>query len=102
MPWEEDLSDLFGGYINQQPLEEAVGMMLFVSEDHPDYHQRFLQAINGGIEAALHGDTTVIGLVNQSGYLVTTTEKALELLRELRQLYLDRFQAVRTKKEQEG
>lgn len=94
MSGEDDLSNLCGGYINQQPLEEAVGMMLFVSEDHPEYHQQFIHAIESGLEAARRGDRVVIGIVNKSGFQVTTTDDALALLEEFRQLYMDRHRAV--------
>src|SRR5262249_36415347 len=102
MPWQDDLSDLFGGYINQQPLEKAVAMMLFVSEDHPEIHQQFLHAIEGGMEAARYADRVVIDIINKSGNRVKTTDDVLDLLTEFRQLYMDRYQETSGKKHQGG
>jgi hypothetical protein len=97
--WQETLVDIFGGYINQQTLEEGVAGMVFVSEDEPGWHQQFEQAIRQGVEAARQGDVTVIGIVNQSGYRVGSVEEAEALLRELDQVYSQLYKAAVSERE---
>ena len=92
MTWQETLGELFAASVNEQTLEEAAEQMVFVSEDNPEYHDRYLGAIDSGLKAARSGDKSVISLINRSGYQVGDTEAALELLTEFRQLYLREYQ----------
>ena len=97
--WQETLANIFGGYINQQTLEEGAAGMVFVSEDEPVWHQRFVQAIRQGVEAARQGDVTVISIVNRSGYRVGSVGEAEALLRELDQVYSQLYKAAVSERE---
>ena len=66
--------------------------MVFVSEDSPETHHNYLQAIDNGIEAAKLGDASIIEIVNGSGYRVSDTKEAHVLLVEFRQVYVDKYQ----------
>ena len=92
MNWYETLTDIFAGYVNQQTLEEGADQMVFVSSDNPEYHNRFLEAIDKGLELTEAEGLSVKEIVNKSGYRVATPEEASDLLRELRRLYLERFE----------
>jgi hypothetical protein len=89
----ETLTNIFAGYINQQTLEEGVEGMIFVSEDSPQWHRRFDEAMTYGLEMARKGDSVIVGIVNRSGCQVGTSEEALNLLQELVQLYGERYKA---------
>lgn len=89
--WQEMLGELFAASVNEQTLEEAAEQMVFVSEDNPEYHDRYLRAIDGGLKASRDGDNAVISIINRSGYQVGDTEAAFEVLTEFRQIYLQKY-----------
>lgn len=93
--WREDLEQLFAATVNQQTLEEAADLMVSVSTSDESYHAECLTAIDQGINAADGGDRSVIDAINKSGYQVTTTEAAADLLRDLRAIYRAAYDRAR-------
>ena len=92
----ETLTDIFAGYVNQQTLEEGADQMAFVSSDNPDYHRRFMEAIDRGIESIETDFLSVKEIINKSGYTVSTRDETSNLMHELRRLYLERYEREAT------
>jgi hypothetical protein len=69
--------------------------MVFVSSDNPEEHDRFIEAIEKGLESAKAGDALVTKIISRSGYGAATGQEAVDLLTELRQLYLDGFEKTK-------
>ena len=92
MIWQEELGNLFGGYVNQQTLDEAAERMVVVSEDNAEYHRRFLATLDEGVAACRRGDAVALQLVNRSGYRANTIQEALDLVTGLRAAYLGRYE----------
>lgn len=94
--WKDNLEQLFAATVNQQTLEEAADLMAAVGSSDQSYHVECLTAIDQGINAAQNGDLSVINLINKSGYQVTTSEGAVDLLRDLRAIYVAAYDRTRT------
>jgi hypothetical protein len=101
MEWLETLTDIFAGYVNQQTLEEGVVQMVFVCSGNPEYHSRFLDAIEHGLEATRTENSSVLAVINKSGYRVSTMREASDLLLEMRSLYLQRIQKTDSDSQQD-
>jgi hypothetical protein len=95
--WQDILTNIFGGFVNQQTIEEGAEEMVLVSESCLDLHHDYLMAIDCGIAAAKSGDSSIVAIVNRSGYRVDSTQAAVEILGELRNYYLEQYVAA-TKK----
>ena len=90
--WRDSLEQLFAATVNQQTLEEAAELMCSVSSVDEGYHVECLRAIDAGINADVEGDNSVINLVNKSGYRVTSTGAAIDLLKDFRAIYLAAYE----------
>ena len=91
MTWQEKLGDLLSGMVNQQSLEEAVEMMVSVSEDDPEYHNECLKTLEAGINACDNGDPCAIEEINKSGYQVCSISEARRLLEDFLSIYLKEY-----------
>ena len=80
--WKTALSDLFGGAVNQEPLEDAAAVMVSISARYPGYHAQCLAALKGGIQACDNGSMDGISAIHKSGYRVSSPEEAKQLLLE--------------------
>ncbi len=94
--WRQDLEQLFSATVNQQTLEEAADTMVLVSASDQSYHVECLNAIDQGIAAAECGDDLVIDSINKSGYQVNNSGAAVNLLRDLREIYIDAYERARS------
>lgn len=63
MNWENNLGDLFSATVNQQSLEEAVEMMVSVSEDDLEYHNTCIATLNSAILSCQNGNDETIALI---------------------------------------
>lgn len=95
--WPSALATLFDATVNQQTLEEAVDLMLFVSREDSSYHEECLNALDLGIASLRAGEETAIACINMSGYRVTNLESAIKLLSEFRGLYLLAYESYPAK-----
>jgi hypothetical protein len=98
LPWKKALEQLFSATVNQQTLKDAAELMVSVSVSDPSYHAECLNAIREGIRAAEAGDETVLSLINKSGYQVSSTADAAELLKDFQSTYLEKFNRMTAKK----
>jgi|SRR5882757_5628830 len=89
--WKTPLSAIFGGAINQEPLEDAADLMVSVSARDPGYHSENLAALQAGIQACDNGSTDVISVIHKSGYRVSSLEEAKELLVEFLGIYEEKY-----------
>ena len=89
--WKAALTELFGGTVNQQTLEDAAELMVSVSAIDAAYHLECLSMLDAGLHAAQQGDFSVLAIVNKSGYRVSTLEEAANLLVDFRKIYLTEY-----------
>ena len=89
--WKLALSDLFGGTVNQQTLEEAADLMVSVSIGNFNYHMDCISMLDSGLLAAKEGDSSLIDCINKSGYKVSSAEEAGRIIQELREIYMDAY-----------
>ena len=78
--------------MNQQTLEEAVELMISVSASDRDYHHECIVTLNEAINAAEKGDEDILQCINKSGYQVSNTHDALQLLIEFREIYFNEYE----------
>ena len=91
--WKEDLQNIFHGYLGHDSVEDAAYAMVFVSEDHPEWHQRFMTAFNNGEKAALEGDTSIVPFVHDpGGVYARNVEDALRNIMWVRSAYMAEFE----------
>jgi len=95
MHWRETLADIFGGYLNQQTIEDAVDQMIFVSSANDQYHQAFQLAFSKGIESVRAGDKSIIDVINTSGFQVDSFDSAARLIGEFQETYLRHFEQAK-------
>jgi len=101
--WQTELGDLLAAYVGYQSIDAGVAEMVHVSAQDADYHQRYLSAIESGIEAAKRQDPELLTLMTRSSIVVYTFEEALEFLEELRASYLRQYEAaIRAKQKPAG
>lgn len=84
--WTDELSGLLGSYFSDWSVDEGVEQLLFVSSDHPEYHQRFLETLEQGLRAADQHDERVVPIVN-AYYLVSNLEDARAFLQQIVDVY---------------
>jgi len=89
--WKDELEQIFSASVNQQTLEEAAKLIVSVSTLDLSYHEEILSALNEGLQAARTGDNSVIGLINKSGYQVSSAIHAADLLEDFLRIYLTEF-----------
>lgn len=89
--WKASLEKLFAATVNQEPLEDAVDLMISVSARDISYHTECLATLKGGIEACASGEAGVLSAINRSGYKVATLDEAKELLVEFLEIYEQRY-----------
>ena len=89
--WRTALMQIFSASVNQQTLEEAAELMVSVSSRDHAYHEECLSSLNGAINAAEHGDGSIIECINKSGYKVSKVDQGLDLLKDFRSIYLENF-----------
>lgn len=92
------LAKLFAATVNQEPLEDAVELMVSVSARDGSYHTECLATLEGGIQACDSGEVEVLSAVNKSGYKVATLNEAKELLVEFLEIYEQRYREATTSK----
>jgi ABC-type nitrate/sulfonate/bicarbonate transport system substrate-binding protein len=83
----EQLQQIFGAYVRQEILEAAAVEMADAARAYPDLHQRFCEALAGGIKAAQAGDAAVCTVVEKSGYRAPSVAEAQSIMSELLGLY---------------
>ena len=79
----ESLENIFGAHIAQGTLEDAAQAMASLAQSYPDLGPEFIAILQDGFSAAVGGDAAVVSAVNRSGYSVSTTQEAGELISEL-------------------
>ena len=89
--WRNDLTQIFAASVNQQTLEQAAAEMAAGSACDHSYHDECMNALDSGIQAAFEGDSSVIAMINRSGFQVGSTQEAASLLSEFRGIYLEAF-----------
>lgn len=92
--WKDGLDQLFSASVNQDTLEEAARLMVSVSSLDRSYHDECLAVLNESINAARAGDIAVVGIINKSGYQVSSVPDAADLLEDFRRIYLEQFRSV--------
>jgi len=90
--WREALRVLFAGTVNQQTLEEAAELMVYVSTRTPKCHEEYLYVLDASIEVTSSGSDELFSLINTSGYRVYDTAGALELLSDFRKIYVGEYE----------
>lgn len=93
--WQRNLADLFQATVNQQSLEEAADLMVSVSAANLQYHEECLGTLDQALMASSRGENSAVACINTSGYQVATPEEALELLEDLKRIYLERYQTAK-------
>ncbi|WP_286546378.1 hypothetical protein [Variovorax fucosicus] len=84
MPRPETIENIFGAYVNQDTLEDAATWLASNARADAAYREEVLVALRDAEERGTAGDSSVIAAVNRSGYLVSNSDEAVELVRELR------------------
>ncbi|WMN17985.1 hypothetical protein QL104_00855 [Pseudomonas piscis] len=95
--WKERLLDIFAATVNQQTLEEAAEDMASLSFCYPSLHEDYLRTFDFAIEALQSGDNYPVECVNRSGYKAHGAEDALELVEDLKEIYMRIFMAGKVK-----
>jgi hypothetical protein len=90
--WDTKLGDLLGAYFCDWSLEEGVAQLVFVSQDHPDYHQQFQRTLETGLEAAKLHDTRALTAVNRYCFA-----RDIDDARDFLQRILDEYQRQYTR-----
>jgi len=85
--WKKTLLDIFAGYINQDPLDEALEQLAQQTSCDAWHHASTIHALDTAIASARTGSVDVLPIINRSGYAVHSAEQAVELLTEVRQMY---------------
>lgn len=93
LEWKEHLLDIFAATVNQQTLEEAAEDMASLSFCYPGLHEDYLRTFDFSIKALQAGDNYPVECVNRSGYKVRDAESALELVEDLRGIYMRIYMA---------
>ena len=101
MNWQQNLSSVLGGYFCDSSVEEGTAEMVFVSEDHLDYHQLWVSAFDEGIRIAVEGSPAekveLIAIMRYANIGAGTAEHARDLLEEMRTQYLKQYHAALTR-----
>lgn len=90
--WRGALRVLFAGTVNQQTLEEAAELMVYISTRTPKHHEEYLYVLDASIEVTSSGSDELFPSINTSGYRVYDTAGALELLSDFRKIYVDEYE----------
>jgi len=95
MTWQQNLSGVLGSYFSESSFEEGAAEMVFVSEDHLEYHQLWLSAFDEGIQIAVEGSPAekaeLIAIMRYANIGAGTAEHAHDLLEEIRAEYLKQY-----------
>lgn len=101
LSWRKNVNDVVGAYFCDSSVMEGAAELVFVSEDHPDYHHLYLSTFNEAIKIALSGTENekaeLVVLLRHSNLAVATTEEAHGLLEEIRAEYLRQYHLALTK-----
>jgi hypothetical protein len=85
-----ELRTLLAGYFGDQSIPVGVPELVFVSAKHPAYHEKFLKAIDAGLEAAQRRDPTFLEIINSTLGPYDAAD-ALQYLEDLRKEYLEKY-----------
>ncbi len=100
MSWQKNVNDVLGAYFCDSSVAEGAAELVFVSEDHPDYHHLYLSTFDEAIKTALLGSETekaeLVALLKRSNLAVATVEEAHSLLEEIRAEYLRQYHLALT------
>lgn len=87
MDWYTQLHDLLGG-LGQSPLEDIGGLMDITGTDSEN--EKWMAVLDASLAACVAGDRRVIDAINAgSGFAISTTRDAAEILRETRSIYME-------------
>jgi hypothetical protein len=50
--WQTELEELLAAYVSYQSIDAGAAEMVYVTAKNPDYHKRYVSAIEAGIDAA--------------------------------------------------
>ncbi|MGY8562898.1 hypothetical protein L0938_05690 [Paracidovorax citrulli] len=87
LDWKGTLLDIFAGYINQDPLGEALEQLAQQTSCDALHHASTIYALDTAIAGARTCSDDVLPMVDRSGYSLHSAEQAMELLNEVRQTY---------------
>jgi hypothetical protein len=93
MTWNEQLSDVFGGMVNQNTLEHAAEMMVDVSEDDEDVHAQYIDLCSVAIAECSAGNDDVLAAINKFGVQATDLGAAWKLIEELKESYVREYES---------
>ncbi len=86
---------MFGAYFCDSSVVDGAAELVFVSEDHPDYHRLYLSTFDEAIKIALWGDENekaeLVVLLSRSNLAVATAEEAHSFLEAIRAEYLRQY-----------
>ena len=83
--WKERLTDLIRA-LGQEPLEDVVLQMDLMGTEEEQC--LWLKTLDSAITAAVHGDPSVVEIINSGGgYLASTPSEALRFFQEIGELY---------------
>lgn len=95
MSWQKNVNDVLGAYFCDSSVADGAAELVFVSEDHPDYHRLYLSTFDEAIKIALRGGENekaeLVALLSRSNLAVATAEEAHGLLEEIRAEYLRQY-----------
>src|SRR5690348_7340064 len=86
------LRNIFAAYIDQSTLEEAVVDMAGIGVG--ENHQEFLDALDWGIAQCESGNAKVLQIIVRSCAGTYDLDRALTLLRKIREMYLVEYQKL--------
>src|SRR5678815_1108295 len=91
--WREELYQLLIGHFCDGPFDEGIREIAAIAAYHSETHERYLAAIQGGYDAALAGDESVVEVVNEgNARYVADLPETIAFLKELRAAYLSQVQ----------